>query len=84
MCLPPHSVSMCFETIIFTYLGPWSASLVEEEKMDTLLYAVVAPELNPLIYNLRNKTVLAALYKGLKKFRESVKTVRTSYLSSKS
>ncbi|XP_005862900.1 PREDICTED: olfactory receptor-like protein OLF3 [Myotis brandtii] len=63
-------VSMCFGATIFTYLGPRSASSVEEEKMVALFYAVVAPMLNPLIYSLRNKEVMAAVWKILKKFRD--------------
>ncbi|XP_069317780.1 olfactory receptor-like protein OLF3 [Eulemur rufifrons] len=63
-------VCMCFGATIFTYLGPQSASSVEEEKMVALFYAVVAPMLNPLIYSLRNKEVMAALQKVLEKFRK--------------
>ncbi|CAD7680661.1 unnamed protein product [Nyctereutes procyonoides] len=63
-------VCMCFGATIFTYLGPRSASSVEEEKMVALFYAVVAPMLNPLIYSLRNKEVMAALQKVLEKFRD--------------
>ncbi|XP_036103270.1 olfactory receptor-like protein OLF3 [Molossus molossus] len=64
-------VSLCFGTATFTYLGPRSASSVEEEKMVTLFYAVLAPMLNPLIYSLRNKEVMAALQKVLEKFRDN-------------
>ncbi|XP_006191504.2 olfactory receptor-like protein OLF3 [Camelus ferus] len=62
-------VCMCFGATIFTYLRPRSASSVEEEKTVALVYAVVAPMLNPLIYSLRNKEVMAALHKVLEKFR---------------
>lgn len=62
-------VSMCFGATMFTYLGPRSASSVKEEKMIALFYAVVAPMLNPVIYSLKNKDVLAALWKVLEKFR---------------
>ena len=79
-------VCMYFGATIFTYLGPRSASSVEEEKMVALFYAVGAPMLNPLIYSLRNKEVMAALSKFLEKFRDKgLKTIRTScYLSSES
>ncbi|XP_019308620.2 olfactory receptor-like protein OLF3 [Panthera pardus] len=61
-------VCMCFGATIFTYLGPQSASSEEEEKMVALFYALVAPMLNPMIYSLRNKEVMAALQKVLEKF----------------
>ncbi|XP_045649573.1 olfactory receptor-like protein OLF3 [Ursus americanus] len=63
-------VCMCFGATIFTYLGPRSAASVEVEKIVALFYAVVAPMLNPLIYSLRNKEVVAALRKVLEKFRD--------------
>ncbi|XP_029810895.1 olfactory receptor-like protein OLF3 [Suricata suricatta] len=62
-------VCMCFGATIFTYLGPRSASSEDTEKMVALFYALVAPMLNPLIYSLRNKEVMAALRKVLEKFR---------------
>ncbi|XP_037007915.2 olfactory receptor-like protein OLF3 [Artibeus jamaicensis] len=62
-------VFMCFGATIFTYLGPRSASSVEEEKTVALFYAVVAPMLNPLIYSLRNKDVMAALQKLLREIQ---------------
>ncbi|XP_046524939.1 olfactory receptor-like protein OLF3 [Equus quagga] len=63
-------VCMCFGAAIFTYLRPQSASSMEEEKMVALFYSVVAPMLNPLIYSLRNKEVMAALQKVSEKFRD--------------
>ncbi|EFB17101.1 hypothetical protein PANDA_010800, partial [Ailuropoda melanoleuca] len=63
-------VCVCFGATIFTYLGPQSASSVEVEKIVSLFYAVVAPMLNPLIYSLKNKEVMAALRKVLEKFRD--------------
>nr|XP_053783371.1 olfactory receptor-like protein OLF3 [Desmodus rotundus] len=62
-------VTMCFGATIFTYLGPRSTSSVEEEKMVALFYAVLAPMLNPLIYSLRNKDVMAALQKLLREIQ---------------
>ncbi|XP_003271011.1 olfactory receptor-like protein OLF3 [Nomascus leucogenys] len=56
-------VCMCFGATIFTYLGPQVATLAEEEKMIAVFYGVVSPMLNPLIYSLRNKEVMAALQK---------------------
>lgn len=62
-------VCMCFGATIFTYLGPRSASSEDKEKMVALFYAVVAPMLNPVIYSLRNKEVMAALGKLAEKLR---------------
>ncbi|XP_008826872.1 olfactory receptor-like protein OLF3 [Nannospalax galili] len=62
-------VCMCFGASIFTYLGPRSASSTDQEKMVALFYAVGAPMLNPVIYSLRNKEVMAALRKLVEKFR---------------
>ncbi|XP_028381030.1 olfactory receptor-like protein OLF3 [Phyllostomus discolor] len=62
-------VCMCFGATIFTYLRPRSASAVEEEKTVALFYAVVAPMLNPLIYSLRNKDVMAAFQKLLREIQ---------------
>ncbi|XP_054511233.2 olfactory receptor-like protein OLF3 [Pan troglodytes] len=62
-------VCMCFGATIFTYLGPQSASSAEEEKMIALFYGVVSPMLNPLIYSLRNKEVMAAVRKVLERCR---------------
>ncbi|XP_077015199.1 LOW QUALITY PROTEIN: olfactory receptor-like protein OLF3 [Tamandua tetradactyla] len=63
-------VCVCFGASIFTYFGPKSASLEEKEKMVSLFYAVVAPMLNPMIYSLRNKKVMAAFRNLLEKFRK--------------
>ncbi|XP_075413554.1 olfactory receptor-like protein OLF3 [Tenrec ecaudatus] len=68
-------VSLCFGATIFTYLGPRSASSIEQEKMVALFYAVVAPMLNPLIYSLRNKDVMAALRKAVEKLRGQGQTL---------
>ncbi|XP_011796968.1 PREDICTED: olfactory receptor-like protein OLF3 [Colobus angolensis palliatus] len=62
-------VCMCFGATIFTYLQPQSASSAEEEKMIALFYGLVSPMLNPFIYSLRNKEVMAALQKVLERCR---------------
>ena len=62
-------VTMCFGTAIFTYMRPGARSSAEQEKMVALFYAVLAPMLNPLIYSLRNKDVMAALQKLLREIQ---------------
>ncbi|XP_078503320.1 olfactory receptor 5AR1-like [Lissotriton helveticus] len=56
-------VTLCFGTIIFTYLRPSSAYSPDQDKALSLFYSVVIPMLNPLIYSLRNKDVKEGLRK---------------------
>ncbi|XP_033024242.1 olfactory receptor 13G1-like [Lacerta agilis] len=56
-------VSFYFSTIIYTYIRPTSTSSQEENKVIAILYSVVTPVLNPVIYSLRNKDVKEALKK---------------------
>ncbi|XP_053120238.1 olfactory receptor 13G1-like [Hemicordylus capensis] len=50
-----------FSTIIYTYIRPTSSSSLEEDKVLAILYTVVTPVLNPVIYSLRNQDVKEAL-----------------------
>ncbi|XP_020671359.3 olfactory receptor 13G1-like [Pogona vitticeps] len=54
-------VSIYYSTILYTFLRPTSAYSLEEDKVIAILYSVVTPVLNPLIYSLRNTDVKAAL-----------------------
>ncbi|XP_033024522.1 olfactory receptor 13G1-like [Lacerta agilis] len=56
-------VSIYYSTIIYTFLRPASAYSLEEDKVIAVLYSVVTPVLNPLIYSLRNTDVKEALAK---------------------
>ncbi|XP_054849849.1 olfactory receptor 13G1-like [Eublepharis macularius] len=56
-------VSFYYSTIIYTFLRPASAYSLEEDKVIAILYSVVTPVLNPLIYSLRNTDVKEALIK---------------------
>ncbi|NXE27396.1 O1044 protein, partial [Ardeotis kori] len=51
------TVSIFYGTSIFMYLKPSSDSSKEGDKWAVMLYTVVTPMLNPLIYSLRNKEV---------------------------
>ncbi|XP_015674578.1 olfactory receptor 10A4-like [Protobothrops mucrosquamatus] len=55
-------VFIFFGTIIVTYIHPNSASSgsVDDNRILALLYTVVTPSLNPIIYSLRNKEIKAA------------------------
>ncbi|EMP28514.1 hypothetical protein UY3_14386 [Chelonia mydas] len=58
-------VSLYFGTILFTYLRPNSTYLQEQDRSLPVLYGIVIPMLNPIIYSLRNKDVKRALRKAL-------------------
>nr|XP_004661121.2 olfactory receptor 2F1-like [Jaculus jaculus] len=59
--------STSYGMALLTYLQPRSTASAEQDKVVVLLYAVVTPKLNPLIYSLRNKDVKSALSRVLKK-----------------
>ncbi|XP_064360261.1 olfactory receptor 14A16-like [Dromaius novaehollandiae] len=64
MCLPHLAVvSLFVSTGMFAYLKPPSISSPSLDLVVTVLYAVVPPAVNPLIYSLRNKELKEALKK---------------------
>ncbi|XP_067159084.1 olfactory receptor 14C36-like [Apteryx mantelli] len=64
MCLPHLAVvSLFISTVIFAYLKPPSISSPALDLVLSVLYAVVPPTMNPLIYSMRNKELKDALKK---------------------
>lgn len=61
------SVSVFYGTMIFMYLRPSSAYSLNQDKAVSVVYTMVIPMLNPLIYSLRNMEVRGALKRLLKK-----------------
>ncbi|XP_067173202.1 olfactory receptor 14J1-like, partial [Apteryx mantelli] len=62
MCLPHLVVvSLFFSTAFFAYLKPPSISSPALDLVVAVLYAVVPPAVNPLIYSMRNKELKDAL-----------------------
>ncbi|ELV11900.1 Olfactory receptor 13H1 [Tupaia chinensis] len=59
-------VIIYYGTAMFMYMRPHSQSSQDEDKIISVLYGVVTPMLNPLIYTLRNKDVKDALKKVVK------------------
>ncbi|XP_004638076.1 olfactory receptor 10C1-like [Octodon degus] len=55
-------VSLFFGTALFTYLQPKTAHTPDTDKATALMYTVVTPSLNPVIYTLRNKEVKEAFH----------------------
>ncbi|XP_005442187.1 olfactory receptor 1E1-like [Falco biarmicus] len=58
-------VSLFFGAGAIAYLVPHSSSSKEMDKVLALLYAVLTPMLNPIIYSLRNSEVKGAIRKAL-------------------
>ncbi|XP_029435940.1 olfactory receptor 24-like [Rhinatrema bivittatum] len=56
-------VLLFYGTIMCVYLRPSSMQSAEQDKIFALLYTVLIPMLNPLIYSLRNQEVKNALRK---------------------
>ncbi|XP_040510646.1 olfactory receptor 14C36 [Gallus gallus] len=65
-CLPHLAVvSLFVSTATFAYLKPPSISSPSLDLVVSVLYSVVPPALNPLIYNMRNQELKGALRKIL-------------------
>nr|XP_033779142.1 olfactory receptor 5V1-like [Geotrypetes seraphini] len=58
-------VSLFYGTSIFTYVRPTSSYSLDKDRLVSMLYGVVTPMLNPVIYSLRNKDVKGALLRVL-------------------
>ncbi|XP_059586721.1 olfactory receptor 5V1-like isoform X2 [Alligator mississippiensis] len=54
-------VLLYYGSSIFTYVRPISSYSLDKDRLISVLYSVVTPMLNPLIYSLRNKDVKGAL-----------------------
>ncbi|KFQ32154.1 Olfactory receptor 14J1, partial [Merops nubicus] len=55
-CLPHLAVvSLFISTAFFTYLKPPSISFPSLDMVMSILYSVVPPTVNPLIYSMRNQ-----------------------------
>ncbi|XP_032643833.1 olfactory receptor 5G9-like [Chelonoidis abingdonii] len=54
-------VAVLYGTLFFMYLCPISSDSADQDKVVAVLYTLVIPMLNPLIYSLRNKKVKDAL-----------------------
>ncbi|XP_068110963.1 olfactory receptor 5AR1-like [Hyperolius riggenbachi] len=57
-------VSLYYGTIMFNYMHPRSAYTTDTDKAVSVLYTVVTPMLNPIIYSIRNKDVKSSICKN--------------------
>ncbi|XP_037374486.1 olfactory receptor 12D2-like [Talpa occidentalis] len=60
-------VILFYAPVLFTYTRPTSENSMDQERFIAIMYTVVTPVLNPLIYTLRNKEVKGALYRLISK-----------------
>nr|XP_033780422.1 olfactory receptor 5V1-like [Geotrypetes seraphini] len=60
-------VGLFFGTAIFTYIRPTSTYSLDQDRVIPVLFGIVTPMLNPMIYSFRNKEVHGALRKLLSK-----------------
>ncbi|CAI9608293.1 unnamed protein product [Staurois parvus] len=58
-------VSLYYGTIAFMYLRPRSSYSPDRDRAISMLYTVVTPMLNPIIYSIRNKDVKGTLKRKL-------------------
>ncbi|XP_022363294.1 olfactory receptor 1440-like [Enhydra lutris kenyoni] len=61
------AVTLFFGSGIFVYLYPNSGDSLSQNKLASVLYTVIIPMLNPLIYSLRNKEIKDALNRWKKR-----------------
>ncbi|XP_064285589.1 olfactory receptor 10C1-like [Passer domesticus] len=63
-CIPHLAVvSLFVSTSFFAYMKPPSISSLSLDLTVSVLYSVVTPALNPLIYSLRNQELKAAMWR---------------------
>ncbi|KAM5129352.1 olfactory receptor 5AS1-like [Mantella aurantiaca] len=58
-------VSLFYITVLFMHLRPPSSYSSEHDRVVAIIYTVITPMLNPIIYSVRNKEIQAAIRKTL-------------------
>ncbi|XP_071972677.1 olfactory receptor 1S1-like [Engystomops pustulosus] len=67
-----HLTVVCtyYGTLIAIYLVPSSKNVLDENKFRTLMYTVITPLLNPIIYSLKNQEIIGSMKKLLNYSKE--------------
>ena len=65
-------VSLFYGTTICTYVRPSSTYSPHQDRVVSMLYGILTPLLNPIIYSLRNKEVRGALGRAVSQMRTTV------------
>ncbi|NP_001377957.1 olfactory receptor family 12 subfamily D member 2J [Equus caballus] len=60
-------VILFYAPVVFIYIRPASGSSMDQDRVIAIMYSVVTPVLNPLIYTLRNKEVKGALSRVIRR-----------------
>ncbi|KAM5129381.1 olfactory receptor 12D1-like [Mantella aurantiaca] len=58
-------VILFYGTAMCTYLGPTSDTSIEKDRIAAILFTVITPAVNPIIYTLRNQDIKKSLNKML-------------------
>ncbi|XP_008848680.1 olfactory receptor 12D2-like [Nannospalax galili] len=61
-------VTIFYAPVLFIYIRPTSGSSLDQDWIIAIMYTVVTPALNPLIYTLRNKDVRGALNRKIRRW----------------
>ncbi|XP_075399414.1 olfactory receptor 13G1-like [Tenrec ecaudatus] len=56
-------VSLYYSPVIYTYIRPASSYTFDRDKVVAVLYTLVTPTLNPIVYSFRNKEMQAGIRK---------------------
>ncbi|KAM4663669.1 olfactory receptor 12D3-like [Discoglossus pictus] len=56
-------VTMFYGTVMCTYLGPSSEASIEKDRVAAVLFTVITPTMNPVVYTLKNEQVKKSLRK---------------------
>ncbi|XP_066445723.1 olfactory receptor 10A3-like [Eleutherodactylus coqui] len=65
------TVFLYYGTLMMVYMEPWNDSSFSTNKFKSLLYVVVTPMMNPIIYSLRNPEIRRTLQQIVRRLRDS-------------